>query len=310
MTKEEENNLYARWLSGDLTAEEMDAMEKNGDAEVLRKIVGAVDSWTLPELEETAFEQIQNKISQQKEEAKVIPFYRRTTFLAIAASLILIIGIFALINPFTTTEAISDMSSMACNAGETKQFTLPDNTFIILYGKSKVTYDKASFEKNRKLQLEGEAYFEVNQKGPFEVDFENGQVNVLGTKFNVLTSGSESAVKCYEGKVQVKVENNSAVLTQGMGVRKSEGQFSEFKFTAELPSSGSFRLMENMPLDEVCNTLSVFYDVKIVNENVDLNRKFSGSMSTVNVDTALTMIFSPMDISWKRENNTITIRNK
>jgi transmembrane sensor len=308
MSTENENNLYARWLNNELTGEERNELQKNGDEEVLIRIIKTVDEWTLPELEANTFEQIQSKLSSSKEEAKVVPLFKRPAFLAIAASVILLVGLFALINPFGTSAA--DMTEMACNAGETKQFTLPDNTVIILYGKSKIKYDKKHFNDKRVLNLEGEAYFEVNRKGAFEVDFAQGQVNVLGTKFNILT-GPDAAVKCYEGKVKVELEKNSAVLTQGMGVRKSEkGGFSQFTFTEELPSAGSYRLIQNAPLDEVCNTLSVFYDIKVINENVDLNRKFSGSMSLVNVDTALTMIFSPMDIEWKRESNTVTIKNK
>jgi ferric-dicitrate binding protein FerR (iron transport regulator) len=204
------------------------------------------------------------------------------------------------------------MTEMACNAGETREFTLSDQTHVTLYGKSKITYDKESFDSDRKLKLEGEAFFEVNKKGPFEVDFKNGQVNVLGTKFNVLTTNDEAAIKCFEGKVKVEVESNSAILTQGMGARKTKtGNFSEFQFKADqLPGVSSYRQIENASLEEVCNTLSVYYDVQIVNENVDLNRVFSGQFVQTNIDTALTMIFVPMNISYKRNQNIITISNK
>jgi transmembrane sensor len=152
----------------------------------------------------------------------------------------------------------------------------------------------------------------VNKKGPFEVNFDKGKVNVLGTKFNVLTTPDEAAVKCFEGKVKVEVESNSAILVHGQGARKTRtGNFTEFEFKADnLPGTGEYRQIENSPLEEVCNTLSVFYDVKIINENVDLSRKFSGQMNQQNLDTALTMIFVPMDITFVRNQNTITIKNK
>ncbi|MCE3228034.1 MAG: hypothetical protein K0S32_2585 [Bacteroidetes bacterium] len=306
---EGEETLLARWLSNELTAEEKRKLEESGEAETLRRIVASMETWTLPDLAEETYSDIKSKLDSESE-AKVIPLYQRRSFLAIAASLLLLVGLFFLLRPMMTSQAA--MTDFACNAGETKELKLPDNTNIILYGKSKISYDKENFASDRKLKLEGEAYFEVNTKGAFEVDFANGKVNVLGTKFNVLTSSEEASVKCFEGKVKVEVENNSAVLVPGQGARKTKtGNFTEFEFKANiLPGAGAFRNIENTPLEEVCNTLSVFYDVKIINENVDLSRKFSGQMNQQNLDTALTMIFVPMDITFVRNQSTITIKNK
>jgi ferric-dicitrate binding protein FerR (iron transport regulator) len=306
---EEENTLLARWLNNEITEEEKRQLEHSGDAETLRRIVATVDTWSLPEIGEEVFTDIQSKIGEKKE-AKIIPFYQQRSFLAIAAGIALIAGLFFMLRPYFMSQAV--MTEFACNAGEIKEIILSDQTRIVLYGKSKIKYDSEGFKSERKLNLEGEAYFEVNQKGAFEVNFERGQVSVLGTKFNVLATKEEAAVKCYEGKVEVKIDNAPAILTPGKGVRKTGvGGFSEFEFKAELlPVTGNYRLIENTPLEEVCNTLSVFYDVKIVNENVDMKRSFTGQINQNSLDSALTMIFTPMDIAFKKENNTITISNK
>jgi ferric-dicitrate binding protein FerR (iron transport regulator) len=304
---EDQNNILARWLNNEISQEERDALEKNGDAETLRRILATMETWTLPELKEDTYAEIVAKRGV-KTEAKVVPLFQRRSVLAIAASILLLVGLFYLIMPLINNPALTEL---ACNAGETKQFTLSDNTTIILYGKSKILYNKEKFNENRTLKLEGEAYLEVNKKGAFEVEFENGRVNVLGTKFNVLTTKDEAAVKCYEGKVKVEIEKNSTILTAGHGVRSIQNKFTEFDFAAErLPEIETYRQLENMPLRDVVNTLSVFYDVKIINENVDLNRTFTGQLNQQNLDSALTMIFSPMDIAYKKENNTVTIKNK
>jgi transmembrane sensor len=307
---EREDTLLARWLNNDVTEEERRQLESSGDAEVLKRIVTTVDTWSLPDLDEKTFSEIRSRISEQKQEAKIIPFYQQRTVLAMAASIVLLAGLFFLLRPFFFSGA--SMTEISCNAGEIKEFSLSDQTRIILFGKSKISYDSEKFKGDRKLKLEGEAYFEVNQKGAFEVNFDKGQVNVLGTKFNVLTTAAEVAVKCFEGKVQVKLDENPAILTPGRGIRKT-GQTNAmpFEFTPDvLPGTGYYRVINNTPLEEVCNTLSVFYDVKIVNTNVDLKRSFSGQISQHNLDSALNMIFTPMDIAFKKENNTITISNK
>jgi transmembrane sensor len=305
---EEENTLLARWLNNTVTDEERRQLENTGEAETLRRIVATVDTWSLPELSEESYNEIKNRIGEKKE-AKIIPFYQQRVF-AIAASMLLLVGLFFMVRPFLMTPV--SMTELACNAGQIKEFTLSDQTRIILYGKSKIKYDSEAFKTDRQLQLEGEAYFEVNQKGAFEVNFDQGQVNVLGTKFNILTTKGEAAVKCFEGKVEVKIDNEPTILTPGKGIRKNGlNKFDSFEFRPDvLPGIENYRLIENASLEEVCNTLSVFYDIKIVNNNVDLKRTFSGQINQNNLDSALVMIFTPMGIDFNKENNTVTISNK
>ena len=61
----------------------------------------------------------------------------------------------------------------------------------------------------------------------FTVNSDNGSVSVLGTQFNVKTNPSYFEVLCYEGKVQVKNTQETAILTKGLSFRKIENNNSE-----------------------------------------------------------------------------------
>ena len=80
---------------------------------------------------------------------------------------------------------------------------MDDGTKIILNRNSRFTYSDAYGTDQRKVNLEGEAYFEVakNPERPFIVDMGNASIRVLGTTFSV---------KADKGKDQI-----TAVLLEG-----------------------------------------------------------------------------------------------
>jgi ferric-dicitrate binding protein FerR (iron transport regulator) len=111
------------------------------------------------------------------------------------------------------------------------QLILPDGSKVWLNSESSIHYPIAFAENERRVQITGEAYFEVaklknssGQRIPFIVDLPptgGGQVEVLGTHFNVNAYNDESAIKTtlIEGKVRVVkktgVSQQSAILAPG-----------------------------------------------------------------------------------------------
>ena len=72
-------------------------------------------------------------------------------------------------------------------AGQRAQMDLPDGSIVWLNSQTTLTYDENFGKKDRKVTLDGEAYFEVahNKEIPFYVQTENIKVQVTGTKFDV-----------------------------------------------------------------------------------------------------------------------------
>lgn len=98
---------------------------------------------------------------------------------------------------------------------------LPDGTKVWLNSASKLTYPSSfSSHKNRKVELQGEAYFEVAKDNtrPFLVKTIMQEVEVLGTHFNISSYEDEPAVKTtlLEGSVKVTgLNGNDKILKPG-----------------------------------------------------------------------------------------------
>lgn len=85
--------------------------------------------------------------------------------------------------------------------------TLADGSKVWLNAGSSITYPVVFIGDERKVEIDGEAYFEIahNSEMPFKVTKGEMQVQVLGTHFNVNAYGDESAINVtlLEGSVNV-----------------------------------------------------------------------------------------------------------
>jgi len=104
--------------------------------------------------------------------------------------------------------------------GGIQQVVLPDGSKIWLRQNSNIRYPRQFSALERRVQLTGEAYFEVAHRAdqPFRIGLaRGGEVEVLGTAFNVrdLSGSDETCVLVRSGKVRYSPTGNgrSAVLT-------------------------------------------------------------------------------------------------
>ncbi len=97
--------------------------------------------------------------------------------------------------------------------GQMSEITLYDGTRVWLNSGTTFRYSNRFGKKNRNVELDGEAFFDVQKsKTPFKVKMKENEVEVLGTQFNVLSYHNEDITKVtlVEGSVKV---NNSAGAT-------------------------------------------------------------------------------------------------
>ncbi|MGO4291724.1 FecR family protein [Chitinophaga sp. RAB17] len=89
---------------------------------------------------------------------------------------------------------------------------LPDGSVVILNSGSRLSYDKDFGVKNRLINLEGEAYFDVskNPSMPMIVATAAVEVKVLGTTFNVKAYAEDSIVEAslFTGTIQLTTEKD------------------------------------------------------------------------------------------------------
>ncbi len=295
MDKHYKETILARWAAGDLTDEERKELESSGDNKILEKITQHVDRWSLPELKNNYYQDLQTKL-QGREQVKVIPLYRNKMVLSIAASLLLLVGLTLSYRLFFYANYIE----YRCEAGQKLKINLPDNTSVMLNGQSSIKFDETGWLENRVVALEGEGYFEVNKKGPFKVKFQKGDVDVLGTRFNIMSGTDIATVKCYEGKVSVTIkEGLQQILTKGMAARLlATGSIDTFAVQGTIADwqNGENSFID-APLLEVINALSIQYNTPFdISNSIDLNRKFTGKFIHSDLNTALNMVFTPMGI--------------
>lgn len=105
-----------------------------------------------------------------------------------------------------TRSQYTEVSVETPYGAKTKLF-LPDGTLVWLNAGSTIHYSQGFGIDDRKLILNGEAYFEVvkDEKRPFEVTADDLTVRVLGTKFNFRNyqEEEEARITLLEGKVSV-----------------------------------------------------------------------------------------------------------
>ena len=104
-------------------------------------------------------------------------------------------------------------NTLATPRGGQYQLRLPDGTKVWLNAASSIRYPVAFIGAERRVQITGEAYFEVakNVSLPFIVDvIGKEKVAVLGTSFNINAYGDEPALKTtlLEGAVSVAVADD------------------------------------------------------------------------------------------------------
>lgn len=174
----------------------------------------------------------------------------------------------------------NDATQLAYNTistprGGVYQVNLPDGTRVWLNAASSIKFPTTfAHLSQRKVELEGEAYFEVakNKKLPFVVATSRQQVQVLGTHFNINSYGDEAEVKTtlLEGSVKVFAANE-VVLKPGQQANVSRNgsgtvQVNTANIVQVMAWKNGFFHFEKDDLPAVMRQLSRWYDIEVVYE--------------------------------------------
>lgn len=148
-----------------------------------------------------------------------------------------------------------------------------DGSHVWLNAGSSITYP-VPFENNeRKVKINGEAYFEIahNPNQPFKVVKGDIQITVLGTHFNVNAYDDETNLKVtlLEGSVKVNTQTKEQIIKPGQqaiisGIIKVDGDIDIDEIMAW--KNGSF-FLNNKDLNSVLRELARWYDVDVIFEN-------------------------------------------
>lgn len=287
--KKSDDTFLARWLNGELTPEEASNFEKSEDFYVYKKIIEETDNRKAPDFNE---EGLFSKISK---ETIAKPKVRKlnVAYLYMAAAVLLVLfGLFYFQN--------LGKISYHTDYGEQLQVILPDSSIVTINANSTLEFNKSDWINNRKLLLEGEAYFEVKKGAQFKVETKEGTVQVLGTKFNVNTSEGYFEVKCYSGKVKVSnITIENSILTKGMATQIIKNSQNNWKFDTDhtfwVKGVTTFK---ETPFSKVILSLENQFGVTIQNQNNYADERFTGSFKNTSLEEALKTVFEAMGIEY------------
>lgn len=296
----EEQYDLAKWLSGEMTKSELDAFQKSPDFETYNKIK---DISSELEISEFNSQEVYQNIINRKKKKKVVRL-QDLWYMKVAAILVIALGLTLLAKPYIS-------STEYALAGARKTFLLPDNSEIVLNSGSEIQYKKWNWDKDRSLNLKGEAFFKVAKGEKFTVKTELGTVTVVGTKFNIKSIGENFEVECYEGKVKVAFAEKTLFLTKGENVVvQKNNKIEALPLTNSQPSWMENEIKFNSnSLQEIIDEIEIQYNVNIKN-TANSNQSFTGTVPLNDLDAALQIISKTYQLNYKKTYKEIIISAK
>jgi transmembrane sensor len=192
-----------------------------------------------------------------------------------------------------------------------RQYTviLPDGSKVWLNAATTLKYP-TRFEKRRLVELNGEAYFEVqhNIRLPFQVKSGRQMTEDIGTSFNINAYGDEkvAVTTLVDGAISVNKKllkpGQAAVFSLNCGIFLKDADTSN-----ALAWKNGFFSFKKARIDEVMRQMARWYDVEVVYESGIPKGSITGSVyRNVNASEAL-RILSYLNVHYRIEGKKIII---
>jgi len=209
------------------------------------------------------------------------------------------------------------MQTVYVPAGQRTQVTLADGTTVWVNGRSTLVFPSRFTSQTRNVQLDGEAYFEV-QKDPkkqFIVSTAHQScIKVLGTKFNVKARSETQDVvtTLIEGKINFEFNNANRqvqyiTMTPGQKLvyHSLNGKTELYTTSGEkecLWKDGKI-IFKQTPLREALDILADTYNVEfVIRKDVPHDDSFSGEFINKSLEQILNYIQASSKIRWRYVN--------
>ncbi len=321
---DKEETLMDKYFAGTASDDEIRHLENMAessgvlkeDLEASGKVLRQIEELKLMRQIDTTFAHTKLKTRLQKYQGEKGWFYY---WQKVAAILLLPLLLFSAVQFFAGSpkQLLHAPSLLAYNeihtpSGLRSVFELPDGTKVWLNGNTKIKYPMAFAGNERRVELEGEAYFEVakNKKKPFIVDIGKLRVKALGTAFNCMAYPGDDIVETTltEGSVKITRGSNGDdkggyILNPGeiLTYETVAGQFYLDRGDMEKHiswKSGKF-VFRNDPLEIVCKKLGRWFnaDIEIIGEDIK-SYSFTGTFRDEGLNEILGLIGITSPISY------------
>lgn len=194
---------------------------------------------------------------------------------------------------------------------------LADGTVVWLNADSKFRFPVTFSGKERRVYLEGEAYFQVKKNPglPFRVETRNQVVEVLGTEFNV--SGYREDENVYTtlvtGKVKVATADRDMTLSPGEQCVWDTDNNRMMKQQVDVEKIVSWKkgkfILEEQTLEQIMQKFIRWYDVAVFYQNPELKHKvFRGSVPRyTELQQVLDILSKTGEVHFNIQNRTVVV---
>lgn len=329
MEKTDYIQLFDKFLLKQASAEEIQALIQ------WLKSEGSFQDWTDKEwsmastemdagVQQRLFVQIKEKINQESNVLLPVPRkdnkqHKLYLWTARIASIIMIVLLTSLSVYYYTAKQLKmhDMI-VSVDKGQKATIVLPDGSKVWVNSDSKLVYGSRFTSKERVLELEGEAYFEVapDKNRPFIVETDNFSVKALGTSFDVKSYKEDSwaATVLMSGKVEVKSKKETLILEPDQRILfdKITGKMEKSIVTDAGDYSGwmyNTLSFEAETFENIVQTLQRLYNTRIIFETESLKKyRFTGTPGNTSLESILQILSLTSPLSYEVKDSVIILR--
>ena len=222
-------------------------------------------------------------------------------------------------------QAAPTYNTITTARGNQYQVILADGSKVWLNAASSIHFPSYFTGNERKVEITGEAYFEVAKDAakPFRVEFNNqsgekGEIKVLGTHFNVNAYSDEEDVKTtlLEGSVKVSKGNESVLIVPGEQARVSSNSSAGVKnitlkkdvvLSQVVAWKDGFFVFNNSDIKMIMRQVARWYDVEVDFEGRIPLEGFTGKVSRNVPLSKFIKVLELNDVNVKTEGRKIII---
>ncbi|MDD4189990.1 MAG: FecR domain-containing protein [Mangrovibacterium sp.] len=226
----------------------------------------------------------------------------------IAASIFVLVGVTGILyflsgNFSEVSENTNLYTSVCTENGQRVTVVLPDSSIVWLNSGTTVSYPVNFSDQNRKIELKGQAFFQVTHKKsqPFLVQANGLVVKVLGTKFdvNAYSEEDEITVVLESGKIELthqKLKSFSYTMKPGEKAALNLTDNGKMKVgTVDASVYSSWKdgklVFRNSPMANVVEKLRRWYNVDIeITDREVYNSVYTGTIKNENYEEIFRLI--------------------
>ena len=238
---------------------------------------------------------------------------RRYMQYAAAITILIVSGI----TSYFFIDSDSDQIVEINNIAKEKLLNLPDGSTILLARGSSIMHSKHFSENVRKVELSGEAYFNIakDTNRPFIINTSQTQTQVLGTSFRIKEANGNTSIEVESGIVEFSglgEPTNKVRLVKGDKAKFVGKQHAILKEKPEANISEiriQYLAYQNESLTSICNDLNELFNANIRLEGERIPQlTLTAIFEDQTLDNILETISFSLDLDIEKKNKYILLK--